>query len=397
MSAHSITEDDANWLLEHADRILADWSWPTDLLALTSCLRKSFSPIQARLLSELLELRYRARAKYSRAEKMYFHRRGLEQATDEPIARYKASRFAADATSIIDLCCGIGGDAIGFAQEFDRVMVVDRDPATARFATANARQYGAKTIGGQVGDVRDADLSDYPYWHIDPDRRASEQRRSRPALCEPPLDDFLALPGRSEHGAIKLSPAADASQLSTLGVELEWIGNRRECQQQVAWFGRLARHPGRRSATWIDDVGIVTTITERSGRQIDVVDQMPKYVYEPKSSVLAAHLDNTLAQAEELLQLTAQAAYYAADHLSESRLLTAFEVMDDMAYHRKSLASRLAALDASVAEVKKRRVSVEPHEVLREYRKYKGNHSVTLLFYPRGDTVRVVIAKRVKV
>ena len=67
---------------------------PTQGIApLRERLRKDLSLQRAHLVVEQIELRRRAREKFSLAEKMYLTRKGLEQATDERLAAYKASRF----------------------------------------------------------------------------------------------------------------------------------------------------------------------------------------------------------------------------------------------------------------------------------------------------------------
>ncbi|MGB6164957.1 MAG: hypothetical protein WCF33_09820, partial [Pseudonocardiaceae bacterium] len=57
------------------------------------------------------ELRRRAQGKFTRAQRMFFTRAGLEQASSEVIAEHRARRFAG-AVRVADLCCGIGGDLL---------------------------------------------------------------------------------------------------------------------------------------------------------------------------------------------------------------------------------------------------------------------------------------------
>ena len=57
---------------------------------------------------------------------MWFERTGLEQATAEPVARHKARRFAGRTATVIDLCCGIGGDTLALA-DWAEVVAVDLD------------------------------------------------------------------------------------------------------------------------------------------------------------------------------------------------------------------------------------------------------------------------------
>jgi len=94
------------WLVRVRDE-LVDARGPT--VALLSRLRKDLSTDRAHLVVEQCELRERAREKFSLAERMFFTRKGLEQATDEQVAAVKAARFPAGA--VADLCCGIGGSS----------------------------------------------------------------------------------------------------------------------------------------------------------------------------------------------------------------------------------------------------------------------------------------------
>jgi hypothetical protein len=70
---------------------------------------------RAHLVIDQVELRRRARDKFAIADRMFFTRKGLEQATDEQIAAVKAARFPAG-QPLADLCCGIGGDLIALAR-----------------------------------------------------------------------------------------------------------------------------------------------------------------------------------------------------------------------------------------------------------------------------------------
>src|SRR4051812_31745526 len=62
-----------------------------------------------------VKLRVRARAKFSRADEMYFTAPGLEQASTERMSRHHALRYQSFAR-VADLCSGVGGDLIGLAE-----------------------------------------------------------------------------------------------------------------------------------------------------------------------------------------------------------------------------------------------------------------------------------------
>ncbi len=209
-------------------------------------LRKRFSPSQTHLLAEQVELRRRAAAKFTHPEKLFFTRLGLEQATDEWVARYKASRFQQPRTgaspTIADLCCGIGGDLMALAN-CGKALGIDRDPVAAHFARVNS-QVDVRCI-----DVADFDFDGIDAWHIDPDRRPTGRRTTSLEWCQPNRNEIERLLARLPHAAIKLAPATAVPDDWAERCELEWISRDRECRQQIAWHGDLATDPGRRRAT----------------------------------------------------------------------------------------------------------------------------------------------------
>ena len=74
-------------------------------------LRAHFPAELCRAAVALAQLRRRARDKFSLADRMFFDREGLEMASRQEIARYRAWRLRY-CEVILDLCCGIGGDLL---------------------------------------------------------------------------------------------------------------------------------------------------------------------------------------------------------------------------------------------------------------------------------------------
>ena len=81
------------------------------LLQKLTVLRKQYPAQVASAAIELIDLRKRATAKFSRAIEMFFIREALEQASGEVISTYRAERYEKD-SQVLDLACGIGGDTI---------------------------------------------------------------------------------------------------------------------------------------------------------------------------------------------------------------------------------------------------------------------------------------------
>ena len=111
--------DDFRWLMsDTAGELLRqtaiEFENHDNVLTIAKRLRKSTNPTRAALVIEQVQLRIRGREKFPLADKMFFTRRGLEQATGLDIASYKASQLAKH-RRVADVCCGLGGDMIGFA------------------------------------------------------------------------------------------------------------------------------------------------------------------------------------------------------------------------------------------------------------------------------------------
>src|SRR5262245_8176477 len=217
--------DDYRWLVsEAAEPWLAmtrdeSSSAGTATNVIVNRLRKELTLEQAHLVIEQWELRRRAREKFRLADRMFFTRKGLEQATDEQVAEYKAARFPAG-VEIVDLCCGIGGDFMSLAGR-GPAGGIDSDPVAAIIAAANARC-----------SVVVQDAAEYPvaglHWHCDPDRRTTGRRATRGELFQPPLAAIEKLLGQSRHAAIKLAPATEVPIAWSESGELEWLGSRGE-------------------------------------------------------------------------------------------------------------------------------------------------------------------------
>ena len=77
-------------------------------------LRKDLSIEQTQRLMEQVNLRRRAAVRFQNAAEIFFTEKGLQQATDDVLARYKAHRFGS--LAVVDLCCGIGGDFLALAE-----------------------------------------------------------------------------------------------------------------------------------------------------------------------------------------------------------------------------------------------------------------------------------------
>ncbi len=367
---------------------------------LTAKLRRELSAERVRLVLEQARLRQRAKEKFPSAERMFFTALGLQQATDAWVAAYKAERMTARLAAsapAADLCCGIGGDLAAIAQRAPATGV-DRDPAAALFAKANAdvchsvdSQPAATVL---TDDVTTFSLAGYCAWHMDPDRRPTGRRTTRVVLHEPSPDVLERLLLQCPHGAVKLAPAAELPDGWVDRAELEWVSSRHECRQLVAWFGGLTDWPCQRRATVLGRSHPPRSIAGTADAQIDVAPQIGKYLFEPDAAVLAARLSGVLAAEHGLRAIAPSIAYFTADRPVADPALGCFEVLEAMPLRLTTLRNWLDARGIGRLEIKKRGVKIDP-EALRAQLKLRGENEATLLIAPVSGKPLVIAARRV--
>ncbi len=391
------------WLVGPEGRKLLDQLEGQDPLAarLVARLHQELGPERAAVVIQQLQLRPRAREKFPMAQAMFFTRRGLEQATDWAVACYKARRFPRG-ESRADLCCGLGGDALGLATT-GPVLAVDRDPVCCLLAEANlaaARDFLRKQhppqelfpVEVQCRDVLQAKLGQQAAWHLDADRRIGGKRvyrQQQTALGWQTVEELLR---RNPHGAVKLSPMDEPPLEWEPRATWEWISRSGHCRQLVAWFGSLAPAPGERIATRLLPAGAVSFQGVPLPAQ-EAALGIRRYLYEPDPAVLAAGLEYALAAHLHLAAVAPGGVYLTGEEPVEHALLAGFEVLEVLPFDRRQLKRTLSRGDYRVVEVKKRGVDVSPEELLRKFRK-RGSRDVVLVLARVVDRVLAALCRR---
>jgi hypothetical protein len=393
--------EDYHWLVSAAAQKwlqAAAEASDANLVRVTLALRKDLGTSRTHLVIAQAQLRHRATVKFQHADKMFFTRQLLEQATDDQIAGYKAGRFT-DGIALADLCCGIGGDLMALASR-GPALGIDRDPIATVLAAANCQAIGAHSVEFTVADVRGLGVNHHEAWHVDPDRRVEatgtgRRRTTQIELHDPDLETIQRLLSENRTAAVKLAPATDVSKGWAEEAELEWIGNRGECRQQIAWFEKLASHPGQRVATVFAASGATPrTIHGQPDRDIPVATQVGKYVFEPHAAVLAAELAGLLAHEHQVPCLSPGIPYLTGDSPITDPALACFEVVEILPVDPKYLRSAIRDRGIGNLEVKKRGVKIDPEEVRREIHP-RGEGSATLIILPVKKKVAAILAHRV--
>ncbi|AMV38251.1 class I SAM-dependent methyltransferase [Planctomyces sp. SH-PL62] len=329
----------------------------------------------------LAEARRKATPKFSRGDRMWLDPVGLEQATAEAVAVHKARRFEADA--VVDLCSGIGGDAVALAGR-SRVLAVDLDLGMCRRVAWNADVYDR---GDRVQPCRaSAETLPIPpgaWVHIDPDRRASKRGRAVDAEGYAPGPEFLhALMTRAPGGAIKLGPASDFARFAEeFDCEVEIISLGGEAKEATVWFGAAASC--RRRATKLPEG---TTWTDRLGDQpwseYPIVAPIGRWLYDPDPALSRSGLLDSFARAHGLGRLAADLPYLTSEDFLATPWLEAFEIQSVHPLDLKRLRKLIDAERLGPVSVKHRTTDLKP-ETLRPLLRHHGD-SPTVLFLTGG-------------
>lgn len=366
---------------------------PTEVnqLAVIESLKRLTDPALARAVLETVLLRQRARTKFTRADRMYFEREALEQASGERIARHRAERYRG-AASVADLCAGLGGDAIGLASVAPTI-VVDRDPLRLALANANLNAYDRR--GEAV--LRDLEVDGPPeaeaLW-CDPGRRAGGRRLHRVADYQPPLQFVVSWSTRTPALGVKLSPGVDLDELHGIEAEREFISVEGELKECVLWFGPLA------TTRWRATMMGAATIESIWGEQHDThhaltapapIGLVGRVLYEPDAAIIRAGQVRALADRLGAHLIDATIAYLSADAAVSTPFARAFHVEAVLPFHLKRLRQLLVERGIGSVTVKKRGSPIEPEDLIRRLRlSGDGREAVVLLTRQAGEHVAIV-------
>lgn len=423
LTSEQLRSEPARAELERAIELVRSIAEP-DPVRRAARARKSLSPESAQAALAQAELRSRAVAKFgAAAESMYFTPDGLEQASRTEVARHRAGRFAAAGlASVLDLCCGIGADALAFAAAGLAVTAVERDAVTAQFAAANlanlanpanladparlARADAAveprvARAAVVVSRAEDADWRAAESVFIDPARRTDRGRTFDPAAYSPAFDFVVGLLGEVRFAAAKLGPGI-GHELAPDGVEAEWVSFGGGVKEAVLWSAGFAAPGVTRRATVLP-AGAQLTDADPESTAIGPVSP-GDLLYEPDGAVIRAGLVRQVAALlpggrridEHLAYLAADGVGAAADAAGNAAVSTplarGFRVLDVLPFSVKRLRAELRRREVGVVEIKKRGVDVDPAALRRELSP-RGPASLTVLLARVGDSRLAILAE----
>ncbi|WP_345761889.1 class I SAM-dependent methyltransferase [Diaminobutyricibacter sp. McL0608] len=352
----------------------------SDVVRMVSDLRKAGHPpaLVAAVLTQA-RLRSKAAGKFGPfAGRMLFTEAGLEQATRLSVAALHAGRYAAAGLSrVVDLGCGIGGDAMAMAAIDLEVTAVDADEITAAIASYNLAPFANASVVNE--NAEDVELRGFDGVYLDPARRTAGHgqttRLTDPDDYSPSLNfAFELATGRSV--GVKLGPGLDRDLIPTTA-EAQWISVDGHLVEMGLWFGALARPRIRRSALVVDATGSHELTAPEDSEDVEA-GELGDYLYEPDGAVIRARLIGDLARSLGARMLSDGIAYLTSSTLVPTPFASAFRVLETLPFAERDLKRALRERGIGTLEIKKRGVDVDP-SALRKRLSLSGRESATLV------------------
>lgn len=340
-----------------------------DDFAISRFLRARMDPELARRAALLVALRRRSWTRFRPDHLPYLTAKGLEQATPQVVAEFRARRIHGHDPScrVIDATCGIGSDSVALVRQGLAVISFDRDQETVRCARRNLELAGGDW-SCQLADTTVGALPEADFVLLDPDRRAAGRRSRDPRTWSPTLRDCLEIASRFRGAILRLPPTFEPDSLADESIPagtgtMSWVSWKGELVEVDLWTGALtAATPGPREAVALDRQGRLSRIhgEPRSTPPLaaDAARQI-NWLAEPDPAVIRSGLLGNLAARIGMAPLDAQIAYLGGAEAEEPGavdpgLLRCYRVLGCVSLDPRKVRGLLRRHDIGPLTVKKR-------------------------------------------
>lgn len=235
-------------------------------------------------------------------KKKYFHsyieslnidKNILRYTTPENIAEYRAIRLKCD--TIIDACCGIGGQSIYFSKYCNHVYAIDMNLKKIKIAKKICKSLNIKNITFICSNSLDPNLisiikkADIVF--IDPERPSTEDKRCFESLS-PQVDEIIRLYSKlTSNFAIELPPQINQN-LICYNCEKEYISLNGKINRLTIYLGKLKKY-NKTAITFPSKNVIHSDSSHKSNLPLYiVVKSLNKYVYDIDNVILVSNITN---------------------------------------------------------------------------------------------------------
>ncbi len=346
-------------------------------IATLTSLQKKYSPDQAAALLDQARLRIKARTKFGEsADRMLFTDEALQQASGTSIATYRANRYAPFG-GVVDLGCGIGGDAIALSHVTPKLLALDLDPVRVILAHFNLNAVGRSNTARviQTDWTTYTVPPGYEAGFADPARRSDERRIFSLYEIIPPIGEILKVWATLPHLGVKVMPGVPDDEIPPVA-ETEWISEGGVCKEGILWFGSL-RTGAARTATIVTQTNVYTLSSATPAPALSVTPPRT-YLYEPDPAIIRATLVAQAALPMGASQLDPQIAYLTGDMPVLTPFLRGWQVLVHAPFNLKILNRMIRDLDGNVVAVKKRGSPIEPEPFRKRLKSNPAGRALTV-------------------
>lgn len=417
-----------------------------DALQISSALNKlGFSNEERAAIMDYMALVPKFREKFfeisdRKAKFLLCDKLALEQSTAQDIGRWKAGLWpnntdvegAAGASTVNDLCCGMGGDSF-FLPASLKITGVDLDENRLAMFRHNMQAFG-KNADTRCDDVRqvaqDNESTDCraDFFTIDPARRALEGENQRDLRnLTPSLEEVVEISKHYKGGMAKLPPGYPPAEIPD-GTEILYLGGHSDCRECLVLFGELAKHPdtvraiivsksGETEAEWsrprdrsletLDDdlqekldrndslEGKDRTYRTATSKSDLPLGEIGKFLSEPAPVLIRSHLFNAAALAHDpdAHLISEGIAYISSESPLPASGFSCYEVLAHTEIATGAVRAMLKEHNVGKITLKLRGVKLDPDAEIKRL-KPKGKESA-ILFYTRayGEKVAILATK----
>ncbi|MBP5247540.1 MAG: hypothetical protein J6Z31_06740 [Fibrobacter sp.] len=354
----------------------------TDVLKLAEKLAKSpFADLRGQIL-DYIALVPKFRKKFGTEALLACDKLALEQSTAADIGKFKALLFE-KATSIDDLCCGMGGDSFFLSKEIP-VRGIDLSEERVAMYRFNTRALGAPREG-ILADIRTLEKRN-DFFTVDPARRAKDGDNQRNfSELTPTFAEVLELSKLYKGGMAKLPPGYPTEEFPA-DVEVIYLGAKNDCRECLVLFGQLAENPGKTRAISIDSAGNAHSWTSEDASSTAKelpVGELGAYIAEPIPVLVRSHLfaEVALREAPRARLISAGIAYATNEAPLDPNAFHNFRILGSTPISTGKVKKLLKEFDVGKLTLKKRGVEIVPEAEIKRLAP-KGKREA-ILFYTR--------------
>lgn len=330
------------------------------------------------------------------AEGIYFPPSiNLEQASSWTTSKYKSEILKGK--TLIDLTAGMGIDAFGFAQNFEEVTALERNPDLVEISKYNyntLNQNNLNYIHSEFENyfIQNPDLK-WDVIYLDPSRRIESQRKVILEDLEPNIldwmDEFLS---RAQTVMIKLSPLLDLK--ATIDKipqiqEIHIVAVKNEVKELLLICKNDLNSNPKIKAVNLESVqpDFEFNWNEESETNSEFSEPQ-KFIYEPNASILKSGAFKLIGEKFNLKKLHVNTHLYTSDHLIKTFPGKVFEVLEELKNPKKEIEKKAFHLLVKNYPLKT--------EVVRKKYKIKEGNDFTLIFTQSVKGKHILQARRVR-